>query len=96
MFWRKLFMLKAKDWEHERELRWMVSASDDRPFVVGIKECCVGIALGDRASMSAQRAVSMFSKRQGVELAVMGWKNGFPQPERDHWRLLLQRPIAAK
>jgi hypothetical protein len=90
-FWHELFMLKARDWEHERELRWIVSAVDDRDFFVDIKDCCVGIALGDRAPMSARRAVCSFAKQRGTELAVMSWKNGFPQPQRDLWQLLLKR-----
>ena len=92
--WRQLFMLKARDWEHERELRWIVSADDESDFFVDIADCCVGVILGDRAPMSARRVVSSFARIHNKSLAVMAWTNGFPQPVPEHWRLLQDREHA--
>jgi hypothetical protein len=47
-YWEELFFLKSRDWEQEREFRWLVQGNRDQDFFVDISNSLVGIALGDR------------------------------------------------
>ena len=86
--WKELFMLKSRDWEQEREIRWLVSAVEDEDFYLSIVDCCVGIALGDRYPPESAQAVARYGEARGVSIAIMNWQNGFPQPGPTHWRIL--------
>ena len=86
-YWRDLFLVKPRDWEQEREFRWLVSGDDD-DFFVDIRDSLVGIALGDRFPESHKPAVGEFAGVNSVNPVIMEWKNGVPQPNPTHWRLL--------
>ena len=88
--WKDLFFVKARDWEQEREFRWLVRGDGDEDFYIGIRNSLVGIALGDCFPNPLKVAVGQFSESNQVSVAVMNWQNGVPQPQPTHWRLLLE------
>lgn len=88
--WKELFFLKARDWAYEREYRWLVIGNADKDVFVNIENALVGIVLGDHFPRSLQVKVGQYAKESNVGVAIMNWKNGFPQPEPSHWRLLIQ------
>lgn len=78
--WKELFFLKAEDWEQEREFRWLVQGERDEDFFIDIKDSLAGILLGDRFPVGRRPAVGNYTLANGVSVAVMGWRNGVPQP----------------
>lgn len=88
--WRELFFLKSRDWEAEREYRWLVRGDGDEDFFVSIKDSLVGIALGDRFPNELKNGVAFYAEKNPISLAVMEWQNGVPQPQPIPWRLLFQ------
>jgi hypothetical protein len=88
--WKDLFFVKARDWEQEREFRWLVRGNGDEDFYVAIRNSLVGIALGDRFPNPFKVAVGHFCESHGTSVAVINWQNGVPQPRTTHWRLLLE------
>jgi hypothetical protein len=86
--WKQLFFSKARDWEQEREYRWLVREEADNDFHVDIRNSLVGVALGDRFPDTGKATVGRFAEAYGISIAVMNWQNGLPQPSATHWRLL--------
>lgn len=87
--WRELFFVKSRDWEAEREYRWLIRGDGDEDFFGGIRESLVGLALGDRFPDELKDDVASYVKENPtVSLAVMAWQNGVPQPQPTPWRLL--------
>jgi hypothetical protein len=86
--WHELFFVKARDWEQEREFRWLVPGTDNDDFFVDIRNSLVGIALGDLFPPSLRPAVAHYASTNPVSVAVMNWR--FPQPASMHWRQLLE------
>jgi hypothetical protein len=87
--WKELFFIKARDWEQEREFRWVVSGNNNEDLYISI-DSLVGIALGDRFPDDYKIVIGKFARSNPVSAATMHWKNGFPQPYPEHWRLLLE------
>lgn len=87
---KDLFFLKARDWEQEREYRWIVSGQNNEDLYINIESALIGIALGDRFPDDIKRKVGLYAESRPVHIAVMNWQNGVPQPAPSHWRLLLQ------
>lgn len=88
--WKELFLLKPTDWAQEREFRWLVAGMErHEQFFVSIEQSCVGIGIGDLMNATTKRSVTRYAKSRDVDLAIMDWQNGFPQPQRTHWRSLL-------
>ena len=85
--WRELFFVKSRDWEQEREYRWVINSTAD--FYVDIRKSLVGVALGDRFPQHLKAAVGKFAEDNPVSVAVMNWRNGVPQPSPTYWRLLI-------
>ena len=83
--------MKARDWEQEREYRWVVSKIDDGEFEVNIENALVGIAIGDCFPEGFKKKIGLYGELRPIHLAVMNWKNGVPQPDPTHWRLLTQQ-----
>lgn len=77
--WEELFFLKSRDWEQEREFRWLVQGDRGKDFFVDIRKSLVGIALGDRFPKRRERKVFKYADANEVSLVTMDWKNGFPQ-----------------
>jgi Protein of unknown function (DUF2971) len=85
----ELYFRKSLDWQSEREYRWAVRDVGMQDFFVPIQSSLIGIALGDQFPEGRRAAVANFVRvNPDVELAIMGWQNGFPQPMTTHWRLL--------
>ncbi len=89
-YWKDLFFVKARDWEQEREFRWLVSGKGDEDFYIDIRSSLVGIALGDRFPYCFKARVGKYAEENSVSIATMIWQNGVPQPNPEHWRLLIQ------
>jgi hypothetical protein len=83
--WRELFFLKARDWEQEREYRWLLNVSDAQDFFVNIETSLVGILIGDRFPESLKHPVEAFTRETSTQFAEMEWQNGFPQPLPLNW-----------
>jgi hypothetical protein len=80
--WRELFFVKSRDWEAEREYRWLIRADGDADFFVGL-------ALGDCFPDELKDDVASHVKDDPtVSPALMAWQNGVPQPQPTPWRLL--------
>jgi Protein of unknown function (DUF2971) len=79
-FRNSLFFTKALDWEHERELRWVISGNVENDFYVNIQDSLIGIALGDGFPDRQKRVVLKYAERNNIRIAIMNWRNGFPQP----------------
>jgi hypothetical protein len=90
--WKNLFFVKTRDWEQEREYRWVVRGGLHDEFRVDIRNSLVGILLGDRFPPGGKAAVGRFAESNGVSIATMNWQNGLPQPSPTHWRLLIGSP----
>jgi hypothetical protein len=88
--WKDLFFVKSRDWEQEREFRWLVRGDGNEDFYIGIRNSLVGIALGDCFPNPLNVAVGQFAKLNPISVAVMNWTNGFPQPHPTDWRQLLE------
>jgi hypothetical protein len=86
--WRDLFFVKSRDWEQEREFRWVVTGNANEDFYVGIEHSLVGIALGHLFPDALKVRVGQFAVSNSVTLAIMNWQNGVPQPHPTHWQLL--------
>ena len=86
--WRELFFIKARDWEQERECRWVVSGMSNEDFYIDIQNSLVGIALGDLFPDDLKGEIGRFARSGSVSIAIMNWQNGVPQPHPTHWRLL--------
>lgn len=87
--WKELFFLKSRDWEQEREYRWVVSGNGNEDFYIDIRNALVGIALGNHFPDTLKPDVAKYAQANPVSLAIMNWKNGVPQPHPHHWRLLV-------
>lgn len=86
----ELFFVKAKEWEREREYRWLIPWDAAAEFEVAFVDSLTGILVGDKASASLKRVVGEYAHlNRNVHVAEMRWQNGFPQPIPTHWRLLL-------
>src|SRR6266550_4478588 len=77
-FRNSLFFTKALDWEHERELRWIVSGNVGTDFYVNIEDSLIGIALGDGFPERKKPIVQKYAERNNISMAIMNWRNGFP------------------
>lgn len=78
--WQKLFFIKERDWEHEREYRWIIAGSDSDYLYIDVRKSLVGILLGDRFPKEHCAAVREYAFAHDLNVAVMGWQNGVPQP----------------
>ena len=94
--WKELFFLKARDWEQEREYRWLVSGKENEDFFVDICDSLAGIALGDRFPDCLKPKVARQIESWEVKVAIMGWRNGVPQPDPTLPRLLAQADNSPK
>jgi hypothetical protein len=89
--WKELFFLKSRDWEQEREYRWLVGGKRDEDFYIDIQNSLVGIALGDLFPDDLKDEVGQFSRSNpAISVAIMRWQNGVPQPDHMPWRLLIK------
>ena len=86
-WWKELFLVKPRDWEQEREFRWLVTG-DEEDFFVDIHKSLLGIIMGDRFPEARKPVVGEFAGTNDVSVAIMDWQNGVPQPKPTHWRLL--------
>lgn len=89
IYHQALFFQKAVDWMQEREYRWTVHWDKTSEFFVDISTALVGIALGERMDAADRSRIARVAGELDVSLAVMRWRNGFPQPEPMHWRPLV-------
>lgn len=88
-YWKHFFFLKARDWEQEREFRWIVRVDGDQEFFVPIESCLTGIALGDRFPNCFKGIVGRYAHAHGTSVVNIEWKNGVPQPMPTHPSLLI-------
>lgn len=86
--WKELFFVKSRDWEQEREFRWIIDGKGDEDFYINIQNSLVGIALGDLFPDHLKTKVGQFASSSPVSIAIMHWQNGVPQPAPTNWRLL--------
>lgn len=86
--WEELCFLKAEDWQQEREYRWLVQGERDEDFFVDISNSLAGILLGDKFPVGWRPAVGNYALANEVSVAVMEWRNGVPEPNPMHARIL--------
>jgi len=88
-YWRELYFVKIRDWDQEREFRWLISGDGGEDFYVDIKHSLVGILMGDRFPDDRKSVVGSYALDNNLGVALMDWKNGFPQPAPTSARLLI-------
>jgi DUF2971 family protein len=84
-----LYLTKNRDWEAEREFRWLLRGSDESEVFVDFGSALVGIAMGELFPDPLKPAVGRYALRNDVSLTVMDWRRGVPQPKPITPRMLL-------
>ncbi len=97
---RELFFVKSRDWEQEREFRWVIEDSSDDEFHVDITSSLIGIALGDRFPPQLKRDVGNYALANAVSVASLTWNQGYPQFDYEWPKKLAglthRRPVAGE
>lgn len=88
-FFMDLFLTKSKDWQMEREFRWLLHGGDDGDFFVDISSSLVGILLGSGFPSERKFVVGKYALENKIHVATLLWKNGLPQPKAEHAQLLM-------
>jgi len=78
-FWRELFLTKNRDWEAEREFRWLLNGEYEGELYVRFAGCLNGLLLGPRFPEGLKSEVGRHADVLGIEVAIMEWNNGIPQ-----------------
>jgi hypothetical protein len=75
-----LFFRKSREWENEREYRWLLRSPEPVPVVVSIRDSLCGIVLGHDFPVGDHDAVDYLAKSYtDISVATCTWHNGVPQ-----------------
>ena len=85
----ELYLHKNRDWEGEREFRWLLRGSNENAEFVDFRGALAGIALGDRFPEDMKQTVGKFVVKNGADVVSMDWRRDIPQPKLLTPRMLL-------
>jgi hypothetical protein len=75
-----LFFRKSREWENEREYRWLLRSPDPVPEVVSISSAIRAVVVGHDFPNTDRDSLDYFKERfSGLETATCRWDNGVPK-----------------
>jgi hypothetical protein len=72
-FHRELLFVKSKDWEAEREYRFVVAATSEPFFHIDYGKSLRGILLGDKLAPASVKAIAQYCLNNDVHIAELDW-----------------------
>jgi hypothetical protein len=86
---QELYLNKNRDWEGEREARWLLRGSNEGAEFVNFGDALAGIALGDKFPDELKPIVGRYTVKNGGDVVRMDWRRDIPQPKPLTLRMLL-------
>ncbi|MCF8710394.1 DUF2971 domain-containing protein [Rhizorhapis sp. SPR117] len=84
----ELLFTKHPDWQNEHEYRWIISGNKDHNLFVDCSDSLIGLLLGPRFPVDAEKHVRHYGLENEISIARMDWINGVPQPSPTMPKLL--------
>ena len=88
-YFRELYLTKNRDWEAEREFRWLLRGTIAEDVFVDFEDSLVGIAIGELFPAELKPMVGRYALKNNVSVAMMDWRRAIPQPKPLTPRMLL-------
>lgn len=76
---KELFFLKAPDWSHESESRWLILDNNPNPVFLPYGRALSGIVLGSNFNEVYYPAIAKLCSEQAIPIANLIWQNGLPE-----------------
>jgi hypothetical protein len=85
----ELYLTKNRDWEAEREFRWLLRGAPEKEVLVEFGNSLVGIAIGELFPSELKKAVGRYALDNEISVVTMDWRRAIPQPKPIAPRMLI-------